>query len=241
MITVPANFNHSQRQTTKDAATIAGLNGLRIVNEPTAAAIAYGLGNKIEGECNVLVYDLGGGSLDVTVMTIEDGIFEIKSTCGNTSLGGTDFDQKMVMHFIQEFKNKYRRDISVDVRAVSRLRIACEQAKCTLSSCMHASIELSYLFDGIDFNTIITRAQFEELNVDLFRGTLEPVEKALSDAKMDKCQINDIVLVGGSTRIPKIQSILQNFFNGKELNKSIHPNEAVAYGAGEYSKDIFMC
>lgn len=231
VVTVPAYFNDSQRQATKDAGTIAGLNVLRIINEPTAAAIAYGLDKKGKGERNVLIFDLGGGTFDVSILTIEDGIFEVKSTAGDTHLGGEDFDNRMVNHFVQEFKRKYKKDLATNKRALRRLRTACERAKRTLSSSTQASIEIDSLFDGIDFYTSITRARFEELNADLFRGTLEPVEKSLRDAKMDKAQIHDIVLVGGSTRIPKIQKLLQDFFNGKELNKSINPDEAVAYGA----------
>jgi L1 cell adhesion molecule like protein len=232
VITVPAYFNDSQRQATKDSGTIAGLNVLRIINEPTAAAIAYGLDKKVgKGERNVLIFDLGGGTFDVSILTIEDGIFEVKSTAGDTHLGGEDFDNRMVTHFVQEFKRKYKKDLATNKRALRRLRTACERAKRTLSSSTQASIEIDSLFDGIDFYTSITRARFEELNADLFRGTLEPVEKSIRDAKMDKAQIHDIVLVGGSTRIPKIQKLLQDFFNGKELNKSINPDEAVAYGA----------
>ncbi|NXN23174.1 HSP70 protein, partial [Nycticryphes semicollaris] len=233
VITVPAYFNDSQRQATKDAGTITGLNVMRIINEPTAAAIAYGLDKKgtRAGEKNVLIFDLGGGTFDVSILTIEDGIFEVKSTAGDTHLGGEDFDNRMVNHFVEEFKRKHKRDIAGNKRAVRRLRTACERAKRTLSSSTQASIEIDSLYEGIDFYTSITRARFEELNADLFRGTLEPVEKALRDAKLDKGQIQEIVLVGGSTRIPKIQKLLQDFFNGKELNKSINPDEAVAYGA----------
>ncbi|KAL6263171.1 hypothetical protein P5V15_005973 [Pogonomyrmex californicus] len=231
VITVPAYFNDSQRQATKDAGAIAGLNVLRIINEPTAAAIAYGLDKKTAGEKNVLIFDLGGGTFDVSILTIEDGIFEVKSTAGDTHLGGEDFDNRMVNHFVQEFKRKYKKDLSVNKRALRRLRTACERAKRTLSSSTQASIEIDSLFEGIDFYTSITRARFEELCADLFRSTLEPVEKALRDAKMDKAHVHSIVLVGGSTRIPKIQKLLQDFFNGKELNKSINPDEAVAYGA----------
>ncbi|XP_044063609.1 heat shock cognate 71 kDa protein-like [Siniperca chuatsi] len=231
VITVPAYFNDSQRQATKDAGTIAGLNVLRIINEPTAAAIAYGLDKKVGSERNVLIFDLGGGTFDVSILTIEDGIFEVKSTAGDTHLGGEDFDNRMVNHFIAEFKRKFKKEINNNKRAVRRLRTACERAKRTLSSSTQASIEIDSLYEGTDFYTSITRARFEELNADLFRGTLEPVEKALRDAKMDKTQIHDIVLVGGSTRIPKIQKLLQDFFNGRDLNKSINPDEAVAYGA----------
>jgi len=231
VVTVPAYFNDSQRQATKDAGTISGLNVLRIINEPTAAAIAYGLDKKGQGERNVLIFDLGGGTFDVSILTIEDGIFEVKSTAGDTHLGGEDFDNRMVNHFIQEFKRKHKKDLSGNKRAVRRLRTSCERAKRTLSSSTQASIEIDSLFEGIDFYSTITRARFEELNADLFRSTLDPVEKSLRDAKLDKAQIHDIVLVGGSTRIPKIQKLLQDFFNGKELNKSINPDEAVAYGA----------
>ena len=231
VITVPAYFNDSQRQATKDAGSISGLNVLRIINEPTAAAIAYGLDKKVGGEKNVLIFDLGGGTFDVSILTIEEGIFEVKSTAGDTHLGGEDFDNRLVNHFIEEFKRKHKKDISGNKRAIRRLRTACERAKRTLSSSAQANIEIDSLHEGVDFYTNITRARFEELNADLFRGTLEPVEKSLRDAKMDKSQIHEIVLVGGSTRIPKVQKLLQDFFNGKELNKSINPDEAVAYGA----------
>jgi len=232
VITVPAYFNDSQRQATKDAGVISGMKVLRIINEPTAAAIAYGLDKKKDSaESNVLIFDLGGGTFDVSILTIEEGIFEVKSTAGDTHLGGEDFDNRMVDHFVNEFKRKHKKDIKGNKRALRRLRTACERAKRTLSASAQASIEIDSLFEGIDFYTSITRARFEELCSDLFKGTLEPVEKAMRDAKMDKSSINDIVLVGGSTRIPKIQKLLQDFFNGKELNKSINPDEAVAYGA----------
>ena len=234
VITVPAYFNDSQRQATKDAGVIAGLNVLRIINEPTAAAIAYGLdkkGSGAKGERNVLIFDLGGGTFDVSILPIDDGVFEVKSTAGDTHLGGEDFDNRMVNHFVEEFKRKHKKDLSSNKRALRRLRTACERAKRTLSSSTQASIEIDSLFEGIDFYSSITRARFEELCSDLFRSTLEPVEKALRDAKMDKATVNDIVLVGGSTRIPRIQKLLQDFFNGKELNKPINPDEAVAYGA----------
>jgi len=232
VVTVPAYFNDSQRQATKDAGVISGLNVLRIINEPTAAAIAYGLDKKKgANECNVLIFDLGGGTFDVSILTIEEGIFEVKSTAGDTHLGGEDFDNRMVDHFVNEFKRKHKKDIKGNKRALRRLRTACERAKRTLSASAQANIEIDSLFEGIDFYTSITRARFEELCSDLFKGTLEPVEKAMRDAKMDKSSVNDIVLVGGSTRIPKIQKLLQDFFNGKELNKSINPDEAVAYGA----------
>jgi len=232
VVTVPAYFNDSQRQATKDAGVICGLNVLRIINEPTAAAIAYGLDKKKgASECNVLIFDLGGGTFDVSILTIEEGIFEVKSTAGDTHLGGEDFDNRMVDHFVNEFKRKHKKDMKGNKRALRRLRTACERAKRTLSASAQANIEIDSLFEGIDFYTSITRARFEELCSDLFKGTLEPVEKAMRDAKMDKSSINDIVLVGGSTRIPKVQKLLQDFFNGKELNKSINPDEAVAYGA----------
>jgi len=232
VVTVPAYFNDSQRQATKDAGVIAGLNIIRIINEPTAAAIAYGLDKKKdERESNVLIFDLGGGTFDVSILSIEGGIFEVKATAGDTHLGGEDFDNRLVDHFVAEFKRKHKKDISSNKRALRRLRTACERAKRTLSASAQATIEIDSLFEGIDFYTSITRARFEELCSDLFKGTLEPVEKALRDAKLDKASIDDIVLVGGSTRIPKIQKLLQDFFNGKELNKSINPDEAVAYGA----------
>ena len=231
VVTVPAYFNDSQRQATKDAGTICGLNVLRIINEPTAAAIAYGLDKKGGTEKNVLIFDLGGGTFDVSILSIDDGIFEVKSTAGDTHLGGEDFDNKMVEFFVTEFKRKHKKDMSSNKRAMRRLRTACERAKRTLSSSAQASVEIDSLFEGIDFYTSITRARFEDLCGDLFRGTLDPVEKSLRDAKFDKSQIHEVVLVGGSTRIPKIQKLLQDFFSGKELNKSINPDEAVAYGA----------
>merc|ERR1712048_1527034 len=232
VVTVPAYFNDAQRQATKDAGVIAGLNIMRIINEPTAAAIAYGMGKKKDDkESNVLIFDLGGGTFDVSILSIEGGIFEVKSTAGDTHLGGEDFDNRMVDHFVTEFKRKHKKDLSGNKRALRRLRTACERAKRTLSASAQANIEIDSLFEGIDFYTSITRARFEELCSDLFRGTLQPVDKALRDAKMDKSSIHDIVLVGGSTRIPKVQKLLSDFFNGKELNKSINPDEAVAYGA----------
>jgi len=231
VITVPAYFNDSQRQATKDAGAIAGLNVLRIINEPTAAAIAYGLDKKKKGESNILIFDLGGGTFDVSLLTLDDGIFEVKATNGDTHLGGEDFDNRMVTHFIDEFKRKYKHDISKNQRAVRRLRTACERAKRTLSSSTQASLEIDSLYEGIDFYTSITRARFEELCIDLFRKCIAPVEQVMKDGKLSKSQINEVVLVGGSTRIPKVQQMLQEFFNGKELNKSINPDEAVAYGA----------
>ena len=232
VVTVPAYFNDSQRQATKDAGLIAGLNVLRIINEPTAAAIAYGLDKKgSKGEHNVLIFDLGGGTFDVSLLAIDEGIFEVKATAGDTHLGGEDFDNRLVNFFIQEFKRKTKKDISGNQRALRRLRTACERAKRTLSSSAQTSIEIDSLYEGIDFYTSITRARFEELCADLFRSTLDPVEKVLKDAKIDKSQVEEIVLVGGSTRIPKVQKLVSDFFNGKELNKSINPDEAVAYGA----------
>ncbi|KAL2259197.1 hypothetical protein VTK26DRAFT_7201 [Humicola hyalothermophila] len=231
VITVPAYFNDSQRQATKDAGLIAGLNVLRIINEPTAAAIAYGLDKKVDGERNVLIFDLGGGTFDVSLLTIEEGIFEVKSTAGDTHLGGEDFDNRLVNHFVAEFKRKFKKDLSTNARALRRLRTACERAKRTLSSSAQTSIEIDSLFEGIDFYTSITRARFEELCQDLFRSTLQPVDRVLTDAKIDKSQVHEIVLVGGSTRIPRIQKLISEYFNGKEPNKSINPDEAVAYGA----------
>ncbi|XP_050675593.1 major heat shock 70 kDa protein Ba-like [Leptidea sinapis] len=232
VITVPAYFNDSQRQATKDAGAIAGLNVLRIINEPTAAALAYGLDKHLKGERNVLIFDLGGGTFDVSILTIDEGsLFEVKATAGDTHLGGEDFDNRLVNHLAEEFKRKYKKDLRGNPRALRRLRTAAERAKRTLSSSTEATIEIDALYEGIDYYTRVSRARFEELNADLFRGTLEPVEKALRDAKLDKNSINDVVLVGGSTRIPKIQSMLQNLFCGKKLNLSINPDEAVAYGA----------
>ncbi|BCR83868.1 molecular chaperone Hsp70 [Aspergillus chevalieri] len=230
VITVPAYFSDSQRQATKDSGLIAGLNVLRIINEPTAAAIAYGLDKKGEGERNVLIFDLGGGTFDVSLLTIEEGIFEVKATAGDTHLGGEDFDNRLVNHFVNEFKRKHKKDLTTNARALRRLRTACERAKRTLSSAAQTSIEIDSLFEGIDFYTSITRARFEELCQDLFRGTMEPVERVLRDAKIDKSSVHEIVLVGGSTRIPKIQRLVSDFFN-KDANKSINPDEAVAYGA----------
>jgi L1 cell adhesion molecule like protein len=231
VVTVPAYFNDSQRQATKDAATIAGLNCLRIINEPTAAAIAYGLDKNKDDDTNVLIFDLGGGTFDVSLLNIEGGIFEVKATAGDTHLGGEDFDSRLLRHFSEEFKRKHKKDISGNPRALRRLRTACERAKRTLSSTAQTTIEIDSLYDGVDFYTSITRARFEELCMDLFRKCMEPVEKTLRDSKIDKSKVNEIVLVGGSTRIPKIQQMLSDYFNGKELNKTINPDEAVAYGA----------
>nr|P41753.1 RecName: Full=Heat shock 70 kDa protein [Achlya klebsiana]AAA17562.1 heat shock protein 70 [Achlya klebsiana] len=230
VITVPAYFNDSQRQATKDAGAIAGLNVLRIINEPTRAAIAYGLDKK-GGERNVLIFDLGGGTFDVSLLTIEEGIFEVKATAGDTHLGGEDFDNRLVDHFTAEFKRKHRKDMTQNQRALRRLRTACERAKRTLSSSAQAYIEIDSLFDGIDFNSTITRARFEDMCGDYFRKTMEPVEKVLRDSKLSKSQVHEVVLVGGSTRIPKVQQLLSDFFNGKEPCKSINPDEAVAFGA----------
>jgi L1 cell adhesion molecule like protein len=232
VVTVPAYFNDSQRQATKDAGRIAGLNVLRIINEPTAAAIAYGLDKTDQsGEKNVLIFDLGGGTFDVSLLTIDGGIFEVKATAGNTHLGGEDFDNRLVAHFADKFKRESGKDISGNSRALRRLRTACERAKRTLSSAAQASIEIDSLYEGADFYTSITRALFEQLNMDLFKSCMQPVEKVLADAKIDKGRVHEVVLVGGSTRIPKVQQLLQDFFNGKQLNKSINPDEAVAYGA----------
>ena len=230
VITVPAYFNDSQRQATKDAGAIAGLNVLRIINEPTAAAIAYGLDNKSE-EKNVLIFDLGGGTFDVSLLNIDDGIFEVLATAGDTHLGGEDFDNLLVKNFSDEFKRKYKHDISDNKRASRRLRTACEKAKRTLSSSATASIEVESIYEGIDFFTSITRAKFEMLCMSLFQKCIDPVSKVLRDSGVSKNQVDDIVLVGGSTRIPKIQELLSGFFNGKELSKNINPDEAVAYGA----------
>ena len=231
VVTAPAYFNDSQRQATKDAGTIAGLNVLSILNEPMAAAIAYCLDKRAGAEQNILFFDLGVGTFNAYILTSEEGIFALKSTAGDTHLGGEAFDNRMVNHFITEFKRKFKKDMSGNKRAVQRLRTACERAKRTLSSTTEARIEIDSLYEGVDFCTKITRAKFEELCSDLFRGSLESVEKALRDAKLDKGQIDEIVLVGGSTRIPRIQKLLQDFFNGKELNNSINPDEVVVYGA----------
>ena len=230
VITVPAYFNDSQRQATKDAGSISGLNVLRIINEPTAAAIAYGLDNNPK-EKNVLIFDLGGGTFDVSLLNIDDGIFEVKATAGDTHLGGEDFDNILLQHFLVEFKRKHKHDLSDNKRASRRLRTACEKAKRTLSSGSTASIEIDSLFEGIDFFSSISRAKFENLCMPLFQKCIEPVTRVLKDSGVSKNNIDDIVLVGGSTRIPKIQELLSNFFNGKELSKKINPDEAVAYGA----------
>lgn len=231
VITVPAYFNDSQRQATKDAGLIAGLNVLRIINEPTAASIAYGLDKKSATEKNVLIFDCGGGTHDVSIIAIDDTVFEVKATGGDTMLGGEDFDTRMVEHFCTEFKRKHKKDLSENKRSMRRLRTACESAKRTLSSSTVANIEIDSLYEGIDFASSITRAKFENLCDDIFKRTMAPVDQVLHDSKLSKSQIHEIVLVGGSTRIPKIQELLTEYFNGKELCKSINPDECVAYGA----------
>ena len=230
VITVPAYFNDSQRQATKDAGHIAGLNVLRIINEPTAAAIAYGLDKKSE-EKNVLIFDLGGGTFDVSLLSIDDGIFEVKATAGDTHLGGEDFDNILMKYFIDEFKRKHKTDLTENKRSLRRLKTACERAKRTLSSSATASVELESLCEGIDFFTNISKARFESLCMNLFQKCINPVSRVLQDAGISKSNVHEIVLVGGSTRIPKIQELLSSFFNNKELNKGINPDEAVAYGA----------
>jgi len=229
VITVPAYFNDSQRKSTKDAGAIAGLNILRIINEPTAAAIAYGLDKK--DEQNILIFDLGGGTFDVSILSIDEGIFEVKATAGDTHLGGEDFDNRMVDYCLQEIKRKYKKELTDNQRALRRLRTSCERAKRTLSSSNIANIEIDSLIDGMDYNTTISRAKFEDMNMDYFRKCMEPVEKVIRDSKLSKSQIQQIVLVGGSTRIPKVQQLLSDFFGGKDLCRSINPDEAVAYGA----------
>jgi len=252
VVTVPAYFNDSQRQATKDAGTIAGLNVLRIINEPTAAAIAYGLNeHKGRGEKNVLIFDLGGGTFDVSLLTIEDGVFEVKAVAGDTHLGGEDFDERMVQHFAKEFQRKHRKDLTKSDRALRRLRSACERAKHTLSSSATANVEIDSLYEGIDFSSSITRARFEDLCMDLFRKCIAPVDKVMQDAHISKSKIDEVVLVGGSTRIPYIQTMIKDYFNGKEPCKSINPDEAVAYGAavqaailaghsGEAAKNVLL-
>ncbi|CAN6472166.1 unnamed protein product [Victoria cruziana] len=240
VITVPAYFNDSQRRSTMNASTIAGLNVLRIINEPTAAAIAYGFDKSAghAGVKNVLVFDLGGGTFDVSLVTIKHGNIEVRSTAGDTHLGGQDFDNRMLNHFVRQFEKKYGKDISVDAKALRRLRTHCELAKRILSSTVRTTIEIDALYGGIDFVSSITRAKFEELNMDLFRKCLEPVEKCLKDAKMKKKSVDEVVLVGGSTRIPMVQQLLQEFFDGKRLCKSINADEAVAYGAAIYAATL---
>jgi L1 cell adhesion molecule like protein len=231
VVTVPAYFNDSQRLATKDAGAIAGLDVLRIINEPTAAAIAYGLDTKTKEEKIVLIFDLGGGTFDVSLLSITGGVFAVKATAGDTHLGGEDFDNSLLQHFQAEFKRKHKLDISEDPRALRRLRSACERAKRTLSSVTQTTVEVDSLFNGVDFSSNITRARFEEINAVAFKSTIDPVEKVLKDAKIPASKVEDIVLVGGSTRIPKIQSLVSEYFGGRQLNKSINPDEAVAYGA----------
>jgi len=231
IITVPAYFNDSQRQATKDAGTISGLNVLRIINEPTAAAIAYGLDKKYQTERNVLIFDLGGGTFDVSLLTLEDGLFEVKATNGNTHLGGEDFDNRLVEYCAGEFRRKTGVDIKSNPKALRRVRASCEKAKRALSAATQATVDIDALMDGEDLNVVITRSKFEDLCMDLFKKCMPPLENVIKDAKMSKSQVHDVVLVGGSTRIPKIQQMVQEFFNGKEPNKSINPDEAVAYGA----------
>ena len=251
VITVPAYFNDSQRQATKDAGNIAGLNVIRIINEPTAAAMAYGLNSSSKEERNVLIFDAGGGTMDVSLLNIDDGVFEVLATAGDCHLGGEDIDNRLVQHFIKEFKRKHKKDISGNPRSVKRLKVGCERLKRTLSSSAQGQLELESLFEGIDFYSTMSRARFEELNADLFRKTLQYVEKVMVDSRKAKNEIHEIVLVGGTTRIPKIQQLLSDYFNGKELCKSINPDEAVAYGAAvqasiltgvesEATKDILL-
>lgn len=231
VVTVPAYFGDSQRQATKDAGVIAGLNIMRIINEPTAAAVAYGLDNKSKKEKNILIFDLGGGTFDVTVLSIDEGIFEVLATGGDSHLGGEDIDNKLVQHFADEFKRKYKKDLTQNARALKRLKTACEKLKRNLSSSAQASIELDALYDGVDFTSSMSRARMEELCADYFRKCIQTVEKVMLDAKLSKSDIEDVVLVGGSSRIPKVQQLLSDFFNGKELCKGINCDEAVAYGA----------
>ncbi|KAI3978291.1 hypothetical protein MKX01_013089 [Papaver californicum] len=250
VITVPAYFNDAQRQATKDAGVIAGLNVARIINEPTAAAIAYGLDKKT-GEKNILVFDLGGGTFDVSILTIDNGVFEVLSTNGDTHLGGEDFDHRVMDYFIKLIKKKHGKDISKDNRALGKLRRECERAKRALSNQHQVRVEIESLYDGLDFSEPLTRARFEELNNDLFKKTMGPVKKAMADAGLEKKQIDEIVLVGGSTRIPKVQELLKEYFDGKEPSKGVNPDEAVAYGAavqggilsgegGDETKDILL-
>jgi len=250
VVTVPAYFNDAQRQATKDAGTISGLNVMRIINEPTAAAIAYGLDKK-SGEKNILVFDLGGGTFDVSLLTIDNGVFEVIATSGDTHLGGEDFDNRVIQHLLKVFKRKHGSDPSKDKKAIQKLRREVERAKRSLSSQHQVRVEIEGLHDGIDFSETLTRARFEELCIDLFKKTLTPVQKVMDDSELKKSEIDEVVLVGGSTRIPKVQQLLKDFFNGKEPNKGINPDEAVAYGAavqggilsgegGEETKDILL-
>ena len=241
VITVPAYFNDAQRQSTKDAGIISGLNVLRIINEPTAAAISYGLDKTTESEKNILIFDTGGGTQDLTILTIDEGIFEVKATAGDSRLGGEDFDNYLVQHFSQEFKRKHKKDLTENKRAMRRLKTACETVKKNLSSSTQASIEIDSLHEGIDFTASITRARFEEICSDLFRRLFEPLDKVLKDSGIPKNKIDEIVLVGGSTRIPKVQKYLSDYFNGKSLNKSVNPDEAVAYGAAVQAAILSGC
>jgi len=231
VVTVPAYFNDAQRTATKDAGVIAGLDVLRIINEPTAAAIAYGMDKK-SGEKNIIVFDLGGGTFDVSLLTIDNGVFEVVATAGDTHLGGEDFDQRLTEHFVKIFKKKNNgTDIKKDPRAFQKLKHEVEKAKRDLSSVHQVKITIEGIMEGIDFSETITRARFEELCADLFKKTLKPVSTVMEDAGMKKTEIDEIVLVGGSTRIPKVQQLIKDFFNGKEPNRGINPDEAVAYGA----------
>merc|ERR1711974_268111 len=247
VVTVPAYFNDAQRQATKDAGTIVGLTVMRIINEPTAAAIAYGMDKK-EGEKNVLVFDLGGGTFDVSLLTIDNGVFEVVATNGDTHLGGEDFDQRVMGHFMKIFQKKHGKDMSKDKRAVQKLRREVGKTKRALSSTHQGRVEIEALFDGVDFSETLTRARFEEINNDLFKNTLGPVKQVMEDSGLKKNQIDEIVLVGGSTRIPKVQQLIKDFFNGKEPNRGINPDEAVAYGAavqagilsGEGGQDLLL-
>merc|ERR1712085_39307 len=246
VITVPAYFNDAQRQSTKDAGSISGLNVLRIINEPTAAAIAYGLDKKTEK--NILVYDLGGGTFDVSLLTIDNGVFEVVATNGDTHLGGEDFDQRVMQHFMKVFQKKHGKDMSKDKRSIQKLRREVEKTKRALSSTHQGRVEIEALFDGVDFSETLTRARFEEINNDLFKNTLGPVKQVMEDSGLKKTQVDEIVLVGGSTRIPKVQQLIKDFFNGKEPNRGINPDEAVAYGAavqagilsGEGGQDLLL-
>jgi len=241
IITVPAYFNDSQRQATKDAGKISGLNVLRIINEPTAAAIAYGLDKNFKSERNVLIFDLGGGTFDVSLLTLEEGLFEVRATNGHTHLGGEDFDNRLVEYCAGEFRRKNNIDLKENPKALRRVRAACEKAKRTLSASTQATIDIDALIDGKDFTLVITRAKFEELCMDLFKKCIPPLDNVLKDSKLSKSDIHDVVLVGGSTRIPKVISMVQEYFNGKEPNRSINPDEAVAYGAAVQAAVINNC
>lgn len=235
VVTVPAYFNDAQRQATKDAGTIAGLTVLRIINEPTAAAIAYGLDKK-GSERTILVFDLGGGTFDVSLLSIDDGVFEVLATAGDTHLGGEDFDNRLREYFIKQFKKKHNVDPSSDLKAMGKMKREAEKAKRALSTQATVRVEIENLFDGKDLSEQLTRAKFEELNIDLFKKTLKPVERVLKDANLKKADVHDIVLVGGSTRIPKVQDLLEEFFDGRKPNKGVNPDEAVAYGAAVYAR-----